>query len=56
MTRPFTIVARPLRDKNGPTQTFTVAARTAAQARLAFLRQHPELKAVTVRRAEVPRG
>lgn len=56
MTRPFTITARPLRDKGGPTQTFTLDARTAGQARLAFLRAHPELKAVTVRRAEVPRG
>lgn len=51
MTRPFTIVARTLRDKNGPTQTFTVHARTAAQARVLFLRQRPELKAVAVRRA-----
>lgn len=51
MNRPFTVTARPLRDKNGPTQTFTVHARTAAQARVLFLRQHPELKAVTVRRA-----
>lgn len=32
MNRPFTIVARPLRDKNGPTQTFTVHARPAPPA------------------------
>ena len=64
MNRPFTVTARPLRDKNGPRETFTVHARTAAQARLAFLhartaaqarlaflRARPELKVVSVRRA-----
>lgn len=56
MNRPFLVTARPLRDKNGPRETATVHARTAGQARLAFLRARPELKVVAVRRAEVPRG
>lgn len=52
ITHRFEIVLRPLRDKDGARQTVHLNARTAAQATREATARWPEMKVVSVARAE----